>query len=62
MNFNHCHLFNLLDILQSSIVIVEEKQGLQAAELHLVHLCQYEGDIETNLGKKFKIFQNGGHR
>ena len=57
MNFNHCHLFNLLDILQSSIVIVEEEQGLQAAELHLIHLHQLnvnDGGIEKIW---VKIFQ-----
>ena len=34
------HLFNLLDILKSIVVIVEEEQGFQAAKLHLVHLRQ----------------------
>ena len=34
------HLLNLPHILQSIVVVVEENQGLEAAQLHLVNLDQ----------------------
>ena len=46
------HLLNLPHILQSIVVVVEENQGLEAAQLHLVNLDQPK--VENVLTSFFK--------